>query len=339
MPTNTIRLPLSALIFIFIIILCVAIGGGIVGSRMLASQLPMRSDGSGTIVPVSQQVTVSPSKLASDIVATSGKSVFLIAHKNTKSISALGTGLALTNDGIIMSLIDTKEEDAVGIGEDGSIFPLTPIGHDELSGISFFKASDRIVTPLKVSQDTPLVGSSFLALFRQEDSAQITAHPAAFSATQLPTEATAPGIQKIASMESSTPIPLGAALMDENGNLAGVVLDPIKNSAMFVSDVRSALSRLSSNQLSSDPFTLLGFTVSWKTQIEGNNALRVKSIISSITKNSPADIAGLQTGDILTAIAGNTVSWDTSIIDALNTKPVNLTILRQEQVRQISINP
>ncbi|MDA1168801.1 MAG: PDZ domain-containing protein [bacterium] len=339
MPTNTIRLPLSALIIIFIIILCVAIGGGIVGSRMLASPIPMRSDGSGTIVPVSQQVTVSPSKLASDIVATYGKSVFLIAQKNTKSISALGTGLALTNDGIIMSLIDATQEEVVGIGEDGSIFPLAPIGYDELSGISFFKASDRIVTPLNVSQSTPLVGSTFLALYRQEDSAQITAHPTTFSATELPSEKTAPGIQKLASTKSTTPLPLGAALMDENGNLAGVVQSPLKHTALFVSDVRSALNRLSSNQLSFNPLTPLGFTVSWKAQIDGNNALRVKSIISSITKNSPADIAGLQTGDILTAIAGNTVSWDTTIVDALSTNPVHLTILRQEQVRQISITP
>ncbi|MEK7499498.1 MAG: hypothetical protein AAB649_02735, partial [Patescibacteria group bacterium] len=154
MPTNTIRLPLSALVFIFLLILCVAIGGGIAGSRMFAQPLPLRSDGNGTIVPVSQQVTVSPSKLASDIVSSYGKSVFLIAEENTKSLSALGTGLALTNDGIIMSLADTKEKHVVAVGEDGAIFQLGKIGRDELSGISFFKASDRIITPFNVSQGT-----------------------------------------------------------------------------------------------------------------------------------------------------------------------------------------
>ncbi len=338
MATKTIGLSLGVIFLVFIALLFIGIAGGFLGSRIFSLPLPLSSDTNQTIVPINQQVTVSPSKLAADITSSHGKSVFLLAQETPKGIVAYGTGIALTNDGVIMSVVDAAKEATVAIGEDGTVAALTLIGRDELSGISFYKASDRIVSPLGLLQHTPRTGSSFLALYRQSDTTQISAHSVSVVAPILPSEKDAPGIQKIAQLENAATLPIGTPFVDENGNLAGVVLHPETNRGIFVSDIRSALERLSANRLTYNPFTSLGFTASWRSQLDTNRTMTIGSVVSSVTKGSPADTAGLKVGDRISAVGGNAVSWDTNFLDALNANPVLLTVMRQDEQRTISIS-
>ena len=339
MATKTIRLSLTSLILIFGLLSCIGIAGGVVGSRMFEPAPPLRSDTNGTIVPVSQEVTVSPGTLAADIAAANGKSVFILAHETPKGITAFGVGVALTNDGVIMSTINITKENVVGVGEDGVVFPLRPIGYDELSGISFYKASDRIISPFNLSQKTALAGSSLLALHRPANNVQISVHSLNLSTTLLPPETTAPGIQKVAQLESAVLLQPGTPLLNESGELSAILYDSEKNTALFTSDIRAALERLASNRLTYNPFVSLGFTISWESELNTSRTIRIMSEVASVTNNSPADTAGLEEGDIITAMNGNTVSWDTNIVDLLQAKPLHLTIMRKEEQRTISINP
>lgn len=339
MAPNTIRLSLSAIIVLLILFICIAGLAGYAGSTLFSKTIPVQSNSNGTVIPISQQVTVSPSKLAADIAEAHGKSIFTLAEQTSADLTTLGTGIALTNDGIIMTILDSPQATMVAIGEEGIVFPLTLIGGDTLSGITFYKADNKSLTPITLSQSTLRIGSALLALYRQSNTSQITAQPVTFSATLLPSTTTAPGIQKLAYTVDTERIPGGAALLDENGNLAGVLLDPEKHQTMFVSDIRSALERLSSNQLTQNPYQPLGFNLNYAAKIQANNSMQIKSIVSSITKNSPADTADLQEGDVLTAISGNAISWDTNIVNALNAKPLILTVVRKGTEQQITINP
>lgn len=339
MATKTIGLSLTAIVLTLAVLFLIGILGGAVGSRIFSLPLPLRSDTNETIVPVSQQITVSPSKLAADLVATHGKSVYLLAYETSKGITPFSTGIALTNDGVIMSVQEaTKDSVVVAIGEDGVVFPLTSIGRDELSGISFYKANDRILPPFTVVQNTPRVGSSVLALYRHGDTAQVTSATATISTMLLPLPTNALGIQKVAQLESASVLPVGTALVDENGSLAGVLVNPEGNITLLTSDIRAALDRLSSNRLSFDPFTALGFTISWQSQLDANKIMRIESVVRSVANNSPADTAGLAVGDAITAIGGNAVSWDTNVVDTLNANPTLLTVNRQGEQRTISIS-
>lgn len=337
MATKTVQLSLGSIVLLFIILFAIGMLGGAVASGLFTPPAPLTPTTNGTIVPVSQQITVSPSKLTSELVATHGKSVFLLAHETPKGIVAFGIGTALTNDGIIMSVTDPTKEPTVALGEDGVVVPLTAIGHDEISGIFFYKASNRIVPPVNLLQSMPSVGSSLLALARQEVGGHVTADSALLSSILLPSQTSAPGIQKLASIASTKPLVIGTPLLDEHGSLAAVVLNTEEHTALFVSDIRSALERLSSNKLSYNPFASLGFTLSWKANLDANRTMHVQSIVQSVEKGSPSDISGLQIGDVVTAIAGNTVSWDTNIGDALSARPAVLTIMRQEEQRTLTI--
>lgn len=338
MATKTVGLSLSTIVLTLVVLFGIGIVGGAVGARVFSIPLPLRSDTNQTIVPVSQQVTVSPSKLAADLVSSHGKSVFLLAHETTKGISGFGTGIALTNDGVIMSVQKVPKEPVVAIGEDGVAVPLTAIGTDELSGISFYKASDRIVPPFTLLQNNVRTGSSLLALSRESDTTQVSASNVMFSTVLLPLTTSAPGIQKIALLEATATLPAGAALVDENGNLAGVLLDPETNIALFTSDIRSALDRLSGNRLTFNPFTPLGFTLTWRAQLDANKTMKIESVVDSVGNNGQADTAGLLVGDVVSAIGGSAVSWDTNVVDALSANPTLLTVMRDTEQRTISIS-
>lgn len=338
MATKTLQLSLSIILLIFLALLGTGVLGGYIGSRMFTTSLPIVSDTKGTIVPVSQQVTISPSKAAADIAESHAKSVFLLAEKTSKGIIANGIGTLLTNDGIIVTTISPLKEQLVAIGDDGTSLPLTLVGQDELSGITFYKINDRIVAPIDVAQNSPRIGSSLLALYRNSSSSQLSVAPFVFSSATAPTETAPLGIQKIAQLVGSEIIPAGTPLLDEEGKLAGISIDSANRMALLVPDIRLALDRLSSNTISQNPFTSLGFTVSWKPVALEDGSLKMSAIIETVALNGPASTAGLKTGDTLTAIAGNAISWDTTVYDALKAKNATLTVMRQGEQRTITLS-
>ncbi len=338
MATKTLQLSLSIILLVFFALLGTGILGGYIGSRMFTTSLPIVSDTKGTIVPVSQQVTISPSKATADVVANHAKSVFLLAEETSKGITSNGIGTLLTNDGVIVTTIPPSKEQLVAISDDGSSLPLTLVGQDELSGITFYKINDRIVAPIDVAQNSPRIGSSLLALYRNALTSQLSVAPFIFSAATTPAETAPLGIQKVAQLVGSEVVPAGTPLLDEEGKLAGISIDSANRAALLVSDIRLALDRLSSNTISQNPFTALGFTVSWKPVVGDDRSLKMSAIINTITPNSVASTSGLKVGDTLTAIAGNTISWDTTVYDTLKAKNAALTIVRQGEQRTITLN-
>ncbi len=341
MSTKSITLSLSSILLIFLLIVCIGIFGGYIGSRIFEKPLPLISDTTKTIVPVSQQITISPSKSSEDIVATHRKSVFLIAEETSKGTIPLGIGTALTNDGVIITTVQatSPKDQLIAIGDDNTAAPLTPAGEDVLSGLTLYKITDRIIAPIDVAQNSLRVGASLLALYRQQETAQISSTNALFAAPIFPSLPHAPGVQQVGQFTiSDTSLP-GAPLLDENGKLTGIVIDPEKKTALLASDIRAVLDRLSSNTLANNPFASFGFTVAWNGVFAADRTIKIQATVASVTPSTPASAAGLKVGDTITAIDGNTVSWDTNMYTALSSKPLQVTILRQDQQRVLTITP
>ena len=238
-----------------------------------------------------------------------------------------------------MSTQKPTKEKIVAIGEDGDAIPLTTIGYDELSGIYFYKLSGKIVTPVNLAGQAPRIGSSFLAVSRQNDTAKISVQNGIISANILPGEQGAPGVQSLGQLQSTNTLSSGSALLDEEGNLVGALLSAEEKTALLISDIRLALERLSANKFTYNPFTTLGITLSWKAQLDENKKTHIRSVVTQVENSGQAQVAGLQVGDTVTAIGGSAVSWDTNIIKLLDTKPLSLAIVRKGEQRTISFNP
>lgn len=339
METKTIRLSFGSLILVLVLLAAMSVLGGYAGTRMFPPHTSLLSGNGSSVVPIAQQVIISPNKSAQEIVSAASRSIFLLVSSSPKGIIPIGSATALTNDGIFMSLHTASEDPVFAIGENGLSIPLTLIGTDALTGISFFKASGQIVAPLEMSQNAPTSGETLFALYRQKETAYVATRHAELSSITLPSSAHSIGLQKIGQLMISPDTPVGTALLDDSGKLAGALIDPVQGTAMFISDIRGALERLSQNALDRNPFAALGFTAVWQGEADDTPAIRIVSKIDTVLKDSIAGRAGLRPGDILSAVGSNAVSWDTPLVSLLGNNPQALTIVRQGEQRTLPLVP
>ncbi len=339
METKTIRVSLGSLVLALIILAAIGIMGGYIGTRIFPPQQPLISGDDRSIIPIAQQVVISPNKSAQENVSQASRSIYLLAETASRGITPLGSATAITNDGILMTTVDATGDGLLAIGENGQSMQLSPIGTDALTGISFLKASGQIVTPLEMAQNAPRPGEMLLAPYRQPSIAQIATASTMMSGTTLPSDSYAPGLQKLAQLTAPVDVPSGTPLLDDAGTLAGMLIDPENGTAIVISDIRSALDRLSSGSLAKNPFADLGFTVSWRGQVNEVPSITIASVVDSVAQNGNAAKAGMRAGDVITAVGGNTLTWDTPLTPLLSPAPSTITVMRQGEQQTLSFAP
>ncbi len=329
---KTVKISLGILIAIIALLACVGAIGGYIGSHINKTArievAPSSPNSSGTMIPVSQQITVSPGKLASDIAASKSKSIFLLVHKTAKGVKVFATGVAVTNDGIIASTQNGGTDPVFALGEDATLIEATQIGTDVLTGIHFFKLQNALINPIDVTQTMPKIGSTLLALSRSSVTISPLIQATVMSQIHPASADTPEGIQQIGAIQMLPSAVPGSAILDEDGKLAGLLLTDDGSSVLLAPDVAQAISRLSSNTLSYNPFTDLGFTINWSLQEDAQSHLGIKAVVQSVAPKSIASQGELKTGDIITAVNANTVSWDSNITNLLAGSQIQLTVLR-----------
>lgn len=339
-PTNTttIRLSLGLLFLSIVVILAIGVIGGYIGSRLTPIPITVLPNGDRTIVPVSQQVTISPSKTGENIVSTQGKSILLLVTQTLKGIVRVGTGVVMTNDGVIATVSDIPDTTPVfALGENGSLATVTHIGTDVLSGITFLKISDQILPPVTLAQSSPEVGAELIALSRGEQTGSPVTSRHTLSAIVAPGNDVAVGVQHVGVLTPPNP-PLDAsvALFTDEGRLAGVILPADTPTMLLITDIISALSRLSANTLAENPFASRGFTVSWKFTPDATGVFGMRATIREVIPKTQASDVGLKVGDVLISAHGNPITWDSFLPSAIAKSPLILSILRQTEERTLS---
>lgn len=337
--STTIRISLGMILLTIGILFAIGLLGGYAGSRFSTAPITVLPNGDRTIVPVNQQVTISPSKTGETIVATQGKSVLLLVQQTPKGITTVGTGIILTNDGVVMSTKELPETPLFAIGEDGNLSSVTTIGRDILSGITFLKIPDQILPPITLAQSSPKAGAEVMSVFRDERTMHPSSSRHTISAIIAPEEETvAPGITQVAQLTGEhESLPSGTALFNDEGNLVGALRDGKIPTMLLVPDITSALARLSANTLSDNPFESTGLTITWKLQQDAAGIFAMRAIISHVTPKTPAFDAGLKAEDILTSINGNAITWDSTVSDALAKHPLTLSLVREASERTITL--
>lgn len=335
---RTIRLSVGLIFLGLLIVLVIGIAGGYIGSRFTPAPITVLPNGDRTIVPVSQQVTISPSKAGEDIVATQGKSILLLVTQTPKGISYVGSGVIMTNDGVIATVSDLPDTTPLfALGESGTLTAVTHIGLDALSGIAFLKIADQILPPVTLSQAPPAVGAELIALSRGEQTGTPIASRHTLSALIAPEDGAAVGIQQVGVITGSTlPLPASTALFTDEGRLAGIISSGDTLTLLLIPDITAALSRLSSNTLAENPFATRGFTVSWKLAEDAAGTLGMRAIVRQLTPKTQAIEVGLKVGDVLVSANGNPITWDSSLPSAITKSPLLLSILRQAEERTLS---
>lgn len=337
---KTVKVSLGMLILVILLLSCIGAIGGYIGAHLNTSShiqtLPSSNTG-GDMIPVSQQITVSPGKLASDTIASKSKSVFLLAHQTTNGFKGFAMGIAVTNDGIVASTQNGGTDPVFAIGDDATAIEASFIGTDTLTGLHFFKLTNRLISPIDVAQTTPKVGSTLLALSRSTVTIAPVAQTTILSLIAPASPDTPEGIQQVGMIQQLTSTMAGSALLDEDGKLEGLLRDSNESLVVFASDIAQALTRLSSNTLTQNPFTDLGFSIAWSLQQDNQSHVSIKAVVQSVTPKSIAAQADLKTGDIITAVNASTVTWDSNFTSLLSGNQLQLNILRNGTPASITL--
>lgn len=337
-PTTTIPVSLGGIVLVILCIIVIGFGGGYAAYRFFSTPITVLPNGEKTIVPVSQQVTISPSKSAEAVVSSQEKSVLLLIHTTPKGSTPAGTGVVLTNDGVIAALGKEKEQELSALGGDGIAAPLTPLGTDALSGVSFFKVPEKILPPVSIAQQPLSVGGQAIGISRSEHTLTPIASHLTLSSIIPPAGDSAPGIQRVGLLAKHTPpLPVGTALFNDDGRLIGIVRSGEDATVLLTPDITAALGRLSDNALGSDPFSQTGISLEWKLEKDRTGTLAMRASVTSIAQSSPAAVAGVKVGDILMSINGNALTWDSSLAEALMQHPLTISLLRKDEERTVSI--
>jgi serine protease Do len=260
--------------------------------------------------------------------------------------SGFGSGFIISEDGYIVTnahVVDGGDTVKVHLS-DRREFNASVIGSDERSDIALLKidADDLPVVTLGDSNDID-IGQWVLAIgspFGFEHTA--TQGIVSAVSRSLPDESYVPFIQTDAAVNPGNS---GGPLFNLDGEVVGVNSQIYSRSggymglsfAIPVNVVKSVVDQLRDNGYVSRGWLGVAIQAVDQPLAESFGLDRpVGALVSSVTSNSPAESAGLQSGDIILTFNGTNVERSAELLVAVNEK-VDVEVLRQNKRKILSV--
>jgi len=269
-----------------------------------------------------------------------------VAFVSGSSVNFSGTAVNLTSDGSFVTAAASFKNKASGtyyiVLNDGSFGKIGRQTPDPATSLVFFKAdlSGVPAANLAVSGDIK-VGDKVLFAQNSLEKFNIKAVTASVSQAQSDVEGQTflsdfPGRSFAVSPDSA--FAPGEAVVDTSGNIEGVWND----SVIISSDVLKQAMALYFNNAQSIVRPSFGFSYSVITQSDSQLiSLPQGALVKETDIGSPARLAGLEAGDVITAVNNRTVSEDSLLEPMLEQfKPgdqMALTITRKGQTVNLSL--
>jgi serine protease Do len=320
-----------------------------------------------TIINKTEQVTVREDDPLEKIVSQAAAAVvtFVISDKTTGRPET-GTGVLLTNDGLVAFYSnqpgDVKKFSYQAILLDGSVKAALPTGYDTLTHLAFFRLDGNPNTQAIsfANSDDARIGKKVVALGYAAADYQIRAATGvigdidrtfSISGKTVASSEQWQGVFRpdIAGLDRFS----GGPLVDTNGEMQGLVgtvsLDGIVQPFALPSNaVREALDRI----IAGTPQKVFGayYLPVTKALAAGQGLSRDQGALIyspsgktglALITDAPAARAGLQVGDIITAIGGTPVTLEDSLPKLLshlgNTEQTDVTIVRGGEEKTVSV--
>lgn len=331
--SQTIRLSLRWLLLIALLMLGLGIVGGIVGTQLVGPRLPVTVESPDQIVSTVQQVTVSPNMNREQVLEQARRSIVLIGQIKGETVTYAGTGVIITNDGLIATTAIISGEQIVAIDEAGKTTAVSSQGNDPLYGLTYLKLPSAVAVPIELSGATDMTGDDLLAVTRFPETLALETHLFHAESYRLPPEhSTFPGWQRL--LKGTLPVAdilESAPVLDEEGKLAGLLFSPQAGFVLPASDIKLSLDRLAAGKREFDPFSQAGFDIAYRfTEATAVSSPQFTVVVTAVTPRSAAAIGGVKVGDTISKIGEGTLSWQTPIITQMGQGlPLTLTLKRQ----------
>ena len=260
--------------------------------------------------------------------------------------AASGSGFILTADGYVLTnyhVIESSNSISVTL-YDGKSYDAVLIGYDESSDIAVLKIDAEGLTPVVLGDSDNLnVGDSVVAIGNPLGELTFSLTSGAVSALNreitLSNSVTMNLIQTDCAINSGNS---GGALFNLYGEVIGITNAKYSGSgsgasidnigfAIPINHVRGIVESIIENGYVAKPY--IGVTVSDVSEETMGYGLPAGAAVKAVSEDSPAEKAGLQVNDIITAVNGKEISGRTGLSEAVSAASVGdtltLTVYRQ----------
>ena len=268
--------------------------------------------------------------------------------------AASGSGFILTGDGYVLTnyhVIESSNSISVTL-YDGKSYDAVLIGYDESSDIAVLKIDAEGLTPVVLGDSDNLnVGDSVVAIGNPLGELTFSLTSGAVSALNreitLSNSVTMNLIQTDCAINSGNS---GGALFNLYGEVIGITNAKYSGSgsgasidnigfAIPINHVRGIVESIIENGYVAKPY--IGVTVSDVSEETMGYGLPAGAAVKAVSEDSPAEKAGLQVNDIITAVNGKEISGRTGLSEAVSAASVGdtltLTVYRQGKTISVEV--
>ena len=267
--------------------------------------------------------------------------------------AASGSGFILTADGYVLTnyhVIESSNSISVTL-YDGKSYDAVLIGYDESSDIAVLKIDAEGLTPVVLGDSDNLnVGDSVVAIGNPLGELTFSLTSGAVSALNrkitLSNSVTMNLIQTDCAINSGNS---GGALFNLYGEVIGITNAKYSGSgtgasidnigfAIPINHVRGIVESIIENGYVAKPY--IGVTVTDVSEETMGYGLPAGAAVRAVSEDSPAQKAGLQVNDIVTAVNGKEISGRTGLSEAVSAASVGdtLTLTVYRQGKTISVD-
>ena len=268
--------------------------------------------------------------------------------------AASGSGFILTGDGYVLTnyhVIESSSSISVTL-YDGKSYDAVLIGYDESSDIAVLKIDAEGLTPVVLGDSDNLnVGDSVVAIGNPLGELTFSLTSGAVSALNreitLSNSVTMNLIQTDCAINSGNS---GGALFNLYGEVIGITNAKYSGSgtgasidnigfAIPINHVRGIVESIIENGYVAKPY--IGVTVGDVSEETMGYGLPAGAAVKAVSEDSPAEKAGLQVNDIITAVNGKEISGRTGLSEAVSAASVGdtltLTVYRQGNTISVDV--
>lgn len=350
---------------------CSLLGGAVCAGALMADEwldLPDEDDASFVLEgqrenTVLKTVKIDTGKLmtAAEVYAANVNSTVGITTATTTNFwgyqttsAASGSGFVLTEDGYILTNYHVvKSSDNITVSlYDGTAYQAALIGYDEGNDIAVLRVEAQKLSPVVLGDsDNMNVGDSVVAIGNPLGELTFSLTSGAISAMDreitMSTGATMNLTQTDCAINSGNS---GGALFNLYGEVIGVTNAKYSSSgseasidnigfAIPINSIRSIVESIIEKGYVAKPY--IGVSVSDVSQETQSYGLPKGAAVRSVTEDGPAQKAGLQVNDIITAINGAEITGRNELSRAVSqAQPgdvLKLTVYRKGQTLELSV--
>lgn len=330
---RVVRVSLAWLLAGVIAVTVLGMVGGVLAVQMwLPKTVPLTEEGDRLVSTV-QEVTISPNISASEMLQTAQRSVVVIDidRGELQAPTALATGFVVTNDGILVTAGELPAGKLTAYDYQGNAVALERMGSDALFDLTYLRAREAVLIPLDMRSEPVPVAYELMAVSRSVPTLFPRAEFYRITETILPPELMPAGIQQVFKGTQLAETELtGSPLLDDEGYVAGLLINPAAGLALPVSHLKESLDRVVGGRREFDTFAELGleFRYILVAAPEGRGR-QLGAEVQAVLPNSVAAAAKLKRGDILVRINDRPLEWGSSVLGNLSQDlPLILTVDR-----------